>query len=95
MSYTPCMLRQALMFTNFKLIANGEKVYMGNSATLEVAGQSKVILKMTSGKYLTLNNVLSVPKFWMNLVSGFLLRKHNFRMVLRQIGSLYLKLESM
>ena len=54
---------------------------MGNSAAFEIEGQGKVILKMTSGKELTLNNVLYVPEIRKNLVSGSLLNKHGFRMV--------------
>ena len=69
------------MFTNFEPVVNGEKVYMGNLATLEGAGQGKVILKMTSRKNLTLKNVLFLPEIRKNLVSGSLLSKHNFRMI--------------
>ena len=54
---------------------------MGNSATSEVQGLGKVVLKMTSGKELTLNNVMYVPDIRKNLVSGLLLNKHGFRMV--------------
>ena len=36
---------------------------------------------MTSGKQLTLNNVLYVSKIRKNLVSGSLLNKHGFRMI--------------
>ena len=36
---------------------------------------------MTSGKNLTLNNVLYVPEICKNLVSGSSLNKHGFRMV--------------
>ncbi|PKI65480.1 hypothetical protein CRG98_014138 [Punica granatum] len=59
----------------------GERIYMGNSAHSAVEGQGKVVLKMTSGKKLTLNNVLYVPEIRKNLVSGSLLNKHGFRMV--------------
>ena len=69
------------MFSSFEPVENGEKMYMGNSATSEVKGQGKVILKMTSGKELTLNNVLYVPEIRKNLVSGSLLSKHDFRLV--------------
>ena len=58
---------------------------MGNSATSDIRGQGKVILKMTSGKSLTLNNVLYVPEIRKNLVSGSLLNKHGFRMVFESI----------
>ncbi|GMP86562.1 hypothetical protein CsSME_00039293 [Camellia sinensis var. sinensis] len=56
--------------------ANGEQLFMGNSYTSTVAGQGKVILKMTSRKELTLNNVLHVPDIRKNLVSGSLLSKN-------------------
>ena len=68
------------LFTTFEPI-DGEKVFMGNSATSSIEGQGKVLLKMTSGKELTLNNVLYVPEIRKNLVSGSLLNKHGFRMV--------------
>ena len=54
---------------------------MGNSAKSEIEGQWKVILKMTSVKELTLNDVLYVPEIRKNLMSGSLLNKHGFRMV--------------
>lgn len=49
------------MFSTYQPVNNGEQVFMGNSATSKVEGQGKVVLKMTSGKELTLNNVLHVP----------------------------------
>ncbi|WJZ85230.1 hypothetical protein VitviT2T_004776 [Vitis vinifera] len=69
------------MFSTFEPIENGEKVFMGNSTTSEIKGQGKVILKMTSGKELTLTNVLYVPEIRKNLVSGSLLNNHGFRLV--------------
>ena len=69
------------MFTSFELVDSGEKLFMGNFAMSEIQGQGKVILKMTSGKNLTLNNVLYVLEIRKNLVSGLLLKKHGFRMV--------------
>ena len=69
------------MFTIFEPIYNREKLFMGNSATSEIKGQGKVILKMTFGRELTLNNILYVPDICKNLVSGSLLNKYRFRMV--------------
>ncbi|PON81118.1 Zinc finger, CCHC-type [Trema orientale] len=69
------------LFTTFEPVENGEKLFMGNSSTSEVQGLGKVVLKMTSGKELTLNNVMYVPDIRKNLVSGSLLNKHGFRMV--------------
>ncbi|CAH9072258.1 unnamed protein product, partial [Cuscuta europaea] len=68
------------LFTTFEP-SNGEKVWMGNSAHSAVQGVGKVVLKMTSGKELTLNQVLFVPEIRKNLISGSLLNKHGFRMV--------------
>ena len=55
---------------------------MGNIATTRIAGTGKVMLKMTSGKVLTLNNVLHVPTIRKNLVSAALLVKNGFKCVL-------------
>nr|GEY87691.1 hypothetical protein [Tanacetum cinerariifolium] len=46
------------MFHSFRVVDNGEKLYMGNSATADLKGQGDVILKMTSEKELKLTNVL-------------------------------------
>ncbi|KAH9768531.1 hypothetical protein KPL71_011635 [Citrus sinensis] len=64
------------LFTSFEAVSNREKLFMGNSAMSEIEGQRKVILKMISGKELTLNDVLYVPEIRKNLVSGSLLNKH-------------------
>ena len=49
------------MFSSYHSIDNGEQLFMGNSSSSKVEGQRKVVLKMTSGKELTLNDVLHVP----------------------------------
>lgn len=69
------------LFAAFKEIENKKKLFMENSATFEIKCQGKVILKMISGKWPTLNNVLYVPKICKNLVSWSLLNKHGFRIV--------------
>ena len=69
------------MFSTFEPIETGEKVYMRNSTTSEIKGQGKVVLKMTSGKELTLTNVLFVPEIRKNSVSGSLLNNRGFRLV--------------
>lgn len=56
---------------------------MENSVTFEIKSEGKMILKMTSGKELALNNVLYVPKIRKNLVPGLLISKHDFRMVFK------------
>ncbi|XP_022861374.1 uncharacterized protein LOC111381780 [Olea europaea var. sylvestris] len=46
------------LFATFEAIENEEKLFMENSVTSEIKSQGKVVLKMTSGKESTLNNVL-------------------------------------
>ena len=54
---------------------------MGNSSTSKVEGVGKIALKMTSGKIVTLINVLHVPDVRKNLVTGSLLSKNGFKLV--------------
>uniref|UniRef100_A0A2N9IC33 CCHC-type domain-containing protein n=1 Tax=Fagus sylvatica TaxID=28930 RepID=A0A2N9IC33_FAGSY len=63
------------MFSKYHSVEHGEQLFMGNSSTARVEGKGKVILKMTSGKELTLNDVLHVPDIRKNLVSGSLLKQ--------------------
>ncbi|KAI3471414.1 hypothetical protein Pfo_030778, partial [Paulownia fortunei] len=60
---------------------NRRKMYMENSATSNIVGLGKLVLKMTSGKKLTLIDVLHVPDIRKNLVSGSLLIKAGFRLL--------------
>ena len=69
------------MFSSYQTIDNGEQLFMGNSSSSKVEGQGKVVLKMTLGKELTLNDVLHVPKIRKNLVSRSLLSKKGFKLV--------------
>ncbi|KAL0347056.1 UNVERIFIED_CONTAM: Retrovirus-related Pol polyprotein from transposon TNT 1-94 [Sesamum calycinum] len=68
------------MFSTYTPI-NGRKLFMENSATSNIVGIGNVVLKMTSGKELTLIDVLHVPDIRKNLVSGSLLVKSGFRLV--------------
>ncbi|XP_028053846.1 uncharacterized protein LOC114258157 [Camellia sinensis] len=58
-----------------------EKLFMGNSTTSTVEGKGNVVLKITSGKELTLNDVLYVSDIRKKLVSRSLLSKHGFPIV--------------
>ncbi|XP_021979236.1 uncharacterized protein LOC110875347 [Helianthus annuus] len=69
------------LFTTFKALSGEEKLYTGNAATADIMGEGTVILKWTSGKELTLSNVLYVPDLRKNLVSGWLLNKFGFHLV--------------
>ncbi|KAL0293444.1 UNVERIFIED_CONTAM: hypothetical protein Sangu_2523800 [Sesamum angustifolium] len=68
------------MFSTYTPI-NGRKLFMGNSATSNIVGLVNVVLKMTSGKELTLIDVLHVPDIHKNLVFGSQLVKSGFRLV--------------
>ncbi|GJR06699.1 retrovirus-related pol polyprotein from transposon TNT 1-94 [Tanacetum coccineum] len=69
------------MFHSFKAVDNGQKLYIGNSATADIKGEGDVLLKMTSEKELKLTNVFYVSEIRKNLVSGWLLNKLGFRLV--------------
>ena len=69
------------MFSSYHSIDNGEQLFMSNSSSSKVEGLGKVVLKMTPGKELTLNDVLHVPEIRKNLVSGSLLSKKGFKLV--------------
>ena len=61
---------------------NGEEIFMGNSSTSKVVGKGKIILKMTSGRELILNDLLYVPDIRKNLVSCSLLSKNGYKLVI-------------
>ena len=54
---------------------------MGNSAVSKIERKGNVIMKWTSGKELTLNDILHVPDIHKNLISKSILSKKGFRMV--------------
>ncbi|GJV30047.1 zinc finger, CCHC-type containing protein [Tanacetum coccineum] len=53
---------------NLVAVDNGEKLYIGNSATTDIKGEGVVILKITSEKELKLTNVLYVLEIRKNLI---------------------------
>lgn len=57
-------------FHNFEDVGNGEHAFMENSTITGVLGKGKILLKLTSRKSLTLNNVLHVSSLRRNLVFG-------------------------
>jgi hypothetical protein len=62
---------------------DGENLYMRNSLTSKVLEVGKVILKMTSKKLLTFNNILHVADIRKKLVFGSLQSKNGFKMVFK------------
>jgi hypothetical protein len=63
---------------------DGENLYMEYSSTSMVLGVGKIILKITSRKFLTLNNVLHIADIKKNLVFSLLMSKNGFRMVVER-----------
>ena len=70
------------LFHDFKAVAEGKCVYMGNQSVVGVLDKGKILLKLTFGKTLALNIVLYVPSLCINLVSGALLNKTRLKIVL-------------
>ena len=50
------------LFSSYTPALTDEKLFMANSAVAKVEGTGKVLLKMTSGKVVTLNRVSYVPE---------------------------------
>jgi hypothetical protein len=69
------------MFTSYQA-ARDYSVLMGNGSHASVRGVSTVDLKFTSGKIVQLRNVRHVPSMNKNLVSGSLLCRDGFKVVL-------------
>ena len=69
------------LFISYNEVKNGKQLYMGNSVTSAIEGKGTTVLKMTSGKEFTLNNMLYVQDICKNLISGPLLSKNGFRLV--------------
>jgi hypothetical protein len=68
------------MFSTYKEV-DGEHLYIRNSSISKVLGVGKFILKMTSEKLMTFNNVLYVDDIKINLMSSSLLSKNSFKLV--------------
>ncbi|XP_070032993.1 uncharacterized protein [Nicotiana tomentosiformis] len=68
-------------FATYYTAGPEEELSMGNTTTTKIEVYGKIFLKMTSGKVLTLNNVLHVPTIRKNLVSTSLLIKNGFKCI--------------
>lgn len=69
------------MFTTYEMIQIGHTLLMGNMANSATKGKGNVNLKITSGKQLTLKDVLYVLEIRNNLVLGLLLNMHSLCLV--------------
>lgn len=74
-----CALKEA--FATYTPADSREKLFMKNTTTIKVEESAKILLKMTSGKMLTLNSVLHVSTIRKNSVSTALLIKIKFKCV--------------
>ena len=70
------------MFKDYEVAEKGHEVLMGNSNAANVHGKGTIEIFFTSGKKLTLINVLHVPEIRKNLVSANLLCKKGIKAVL-------------
>jgi hypothetical protein len=72
----------ASLFSSYQ-VAWDSSVLMGNGSHASVHGIDMVDLKLTSGKIVQLKNMQHVPSINKNLVSGSLLCKDGFKVVLK------------
>lgn len=68
-------------FKDFQPVEDGSVLHMGNESSAPIIGVGNVVLEFTSGKTITLHNVLFVPKLRKNLVSGPVLNKCGYKQV--------------
>nr|GEV06252.1 zinc finger, CCHC-type [Tanacetum cinerariifolium] len=68
-------------FKTYEPVKDGSVLYMGNDYFAPVHGKGSVALEFSSGKTITLFNVLYVPKLQKNLVSGPMLNKCGYKQV--------------
>ncbi|GKE54130.1 hypothetical protein Tco_1489286, partial [Tanacetum coccineum] len=68
-------------FKTFKPVEDGFVLYMGDEYFAPVHGKGSVALEFSSGKTVTLFNVLYVPKLCKNLVSGRVLNKCRYKQI--------------
>nr|GEV16136.1 RNA-directed DNA polymerase, eukaryota, reverse transcriptase zinc-binding domain protein [Tanacetum cinerariifolium] len=68
-------------FKTFELVEDGFVLYMGDEHFAPVHGKGSVAIEFSSGKTITLFNVLYVPKLRKNLVSGPVLNKCGYKQV--------------
>ncbi|GJS58187.1 zinc finger, CCHC-type containing protein [Tanacetum coccineum] len=68
-------------FKTYEPVDDGFVLYMGDDHFTHVHGKGSVVLEFSSGKSITLFNVLYVPKLRKNLISGPVLNKCGYKQV--------------
>ena len=69
-------------FKTYESLNDGSILHMGNESTALVHGRGCVDLKFSSGKIVTLFNVIHVPDIRKNLVSSSVLNNHGYKQVI-------------
>ncbi|KAL0325017.1 UNVERIFIED_CONTAM: Retrovirus-related Pol polyprotein from transposon TNT 1-94 [Sesamum radiatum] len=69
------------LFKMFQLVYHGSVLHMENESSAPIVGVDSIVLEFTSGKTISLSNVLYVPKLHKNFVSSSVLNKCGFRQV--------------
>ncbi|GJS86228.1 zinc finger, CCHC-type containing protein [Tanacetum coccineum] len=78
---TTHVCKDCCWFKTYKLVEDGSVLYMGDDHLALVRGKGSVVLEFSSGKSITLFNVLYVPKLRKNLISGHVLNKCGYKQV--------------
>ena len=69
---------EKILFSEYQILEHDEQLFIGNSAISKVERKGNVILKWTSGKELTLNDVPYVSDIRRSLNSGSILIRKVF-----------------
>ncbi|GJV93957.1 zinc finger, CCHC-type containing protein [Tanacetum coccineum] len=78
---TTHVCKDCCWFKTYESVEDGSVLYMGDDHFAPVHGKGSVTLEFSSGKTITLFNVLYVPKLRKNLVSGPMLNKCGYKQV--------------
>ncbi|GJR92959.1 zinc finger, CCHC-type containing protein [Tanacetum coccineum] len=68
-------------FDTFHPVEDGSIIHMGDKSTKPILGRGNVVIEFSSGKTITLFNVVYVPGLRKNLMSGPVLNKCGYRQV--------------
>ncbi|GJT87611.1 zinc finger, CCHC-type containing protein [Tanacetum coccineum] len=78
-------------FKTYEPVEDGSVLYMGDDHFAHVHGKGSVVLEFSSGKSITLFNVLYVPKLCKNLIYGLVLNKCGYKQVYKSDKYILLK----
>ena len=76
------MCKDRSWFKTYESLNDGSILHMGNESTALVHGRGCVDLRFSSGKIVTLFNVIHVPDIRKNLVSSSVLNNHGYKQVI-------------